>query len=176
MSKLSFDTSKSVQRADGKQIYGVTINPDNIQEAIDELDFSMLKAGNVENPYKKGFHPQLIRPGCVVYVQKGRNKKMKNPYIVKEVDFDRGSPPKITVVLEPTLDRSYETTIYAQLNPANIDSLISLHTDSTYVSAKDRSRGSLHDNGNIWAIPDQEIVDKFKDKIELDENAAAFLL
>lgn len=176
MSELSFDTSKSVERTDGKQIYGVTIDSENIQKAIDELDFSVLKASNVENPYIKGFHPQLIRPGCVVYLQKGRNERMKNPYVVKEVDFDRGNPPKITVVLEPTLDRSYETTLYAQLDPRKTESLISLHSDAEYVSARDRSMGSLYDNGNIWAIPDQEIVDKLKDKIELDENAAAFLL
>lgn len=167
-----FDSSKSVDMYGGKHAFGFEIT--NIDKALDEIDFSQLKLSrNLLSEYARGCYFPYIREGVLAYVQKGRNKPMKNPFIVTEVNYNpnENTVYSIEITFEPTNPQSYEVTLYGQLSsePKQSESPVDFRSVSEYVHAKDESFNRLADNGSFWAVPDTRIV-KTLDNLHISEG------
>lgn len=161
----TFNSSKSVDMYDGKHGYGFEVT--DIQRALEEVDFRELKPDTgFFRDYSKGCHFPNVREGNLVYVQKGRNSTMKNPFIVKNVEYNPNDKVEsIRVEFEPTNARSCGVTLYAQLpeDPRTVDEPVNFRSISQYISAKDGSHSRLADNGCFWVVPDTTIVKNLKD-------------
>lgn len=161
-----FESSKSVSMYGGKHGYGFRVT--DIDKALDKLDFKDLQLNEYEiENFSYGCHFQHLREGVLAYVQKGRNTKMKNPFIVTDVEYNpnKNTDHSINITFEPTIERSYEVELYAQLptDPTSNDQLLNFRKHADYIGATDRSHNRLADNGCFWVVPDMDIVKTFDD-------------
>lgn len=156
----------------GKHGFGFEIT--DMDKAIEEIDFRQLKLDHtLLNQFSKGCHFPYVREGVLAYVQKGRNETMKNPFIVKEVNYNpnENTDHSIDITFEPTNAQSYEVTLYAQLpsEPTEMKGSVDFRSVAEYIHASDGSFNRLADNGSFWAIPDTKIVETL-DELHIAEG------
>lgn len=155
----------------GKHGYGFEVT--DTTKALDEIDFSNLKLTTEPPNFSKGCYFPHLREGVLAYVQKGRNRRMKNPFIVKNVEYNpnENTAHSINVTFEPTNPQSCEVTLYAQLpcDPEEVEEPINFRSYSQFVTAKDKSTQRLADNGCFWVVPDTTIVETL-DELHISEG------
>lgn len=139
----------------------------DLDAAKEVADFNSIRPYNInKGDFNKGCYFPSLREGNVVFVQKGRKERMKNPFIVDQIDYAvNANVPSIKVKFVPTNSQSVEVSIYAQLpeDPMDQDEPVLLNRYADYVSPKDNSWSGLADNANFWIVPDEIIMEALSD-------------
>lgn len=137
----------------------------DIERALESIDFSRLHPFHKhQNTYEtqKTVNLSEIQEGNLAFIQKGKKQRMSTPFIVSNVEYNPNeNTESIGIDLTSTNSRVVDVHIYAQLpeNPREMGA-INFYRDTQYITAKDNSTNRLADNGNIWIIPDEYILNQ----------------
>lgn len=162
---LKFDSANSSSVYDNQHKgYGFTIS--NFENITGNTDLKKLQADRQLirelRSFERNFIPNALQKGNIVFIQKGRNKVMTNPFVISDITPNPNSNvSSLSIEFTPISTRSYTTSVYIQTtdDPRHISEPVSFTSFCEHITWKDRNV-SL-DNGHLYIAPDKYIFETF---------------